>query len=85
VAEVRTPRGKSLDQHAVSVRVEAISLFNGVPIGGKDFLCAGESADEHQQSGFGEMKVGEESPNETKGESGINKEIGLTFAGLNST
>src|SRR6266852_1399270 len=54
----RGAQGSSLQEHAVAVGVETITLFDGVVVGAQDSSFAGEGAHQHEQRGLRQMEVG---------------------------
>jgi hypothetical protein len=53
-------RRASIEEHAVAIGVEAVTLGDGVGIGAEDVFASGEGTDEHEQGGLREVEVGEE-------------------------
>src|SRR5207244_1637089 len=57
-------------EHRVAVAEKSITLVDGFGVGGEDqfasasFVRGGESADEHQQRGAGEMKIRQQRVND---------------------
>jgi len=68
------------NQQAISITVEAVARFDGVLVGRKDMLTAGESADQRKQRGTGQMKVCEQAFHDTKLKSGHDKQARLSLA-----
>src|SRR5216684_2282455 len=46
------------DQHAIAIRVEPIACLHGMPVRGQNELSSSKCADQHQQAGFRQVKVG---------------------------
>jgi hypothetical protein len=66
-----------LDEHAVAVREETISLVDGVVIGAQSTFGSGESADQHEQARLRQMKVGEKSVHDAELKTGIDEDVGV--------
>jgi hypothetical protein len=71
-----------LYQHAVAVGIEAIMLGNCVAIGAQHIFFSAQRANQHEQRGLGQMKVGEQSLDYSEFVSGVDEQIGLTRSGL---
>src|SRR5579883_1210377 len=82
---VSCERTASLDKRAVTIRVEAISLFYRVPVSGEHVFLAPESGNQHQQRRFGQMKVGQQGIDHFEVESRIDKKPRFARAGLDLT
>ena len=46
------------DEHRVAEREESVSFINGVLINAHYLLTRGEGGNEHEQDGFGQVKIG---------------------------
>ena len=67
------------DEHAIAVREEAVTLVDGVGVGGEGFfsaLVSQEGADQHQEGGLREVEVGEEAVDEAELVAGRYKDAG---------
>lgn len=61
------------DEHAVSVGEETEPLSDGLPVSAHDQVVAGESRDEHQKGGLGQVKVCQKPVDGMELESRVNK------------
>src|SRR4026208_1136837 len=71
----------SYDQHGVAVDEEAVAFADGLGIGGENhfatacFARCSERADEHKQSGAGEVKIREEGINDFETARRVDKDL----------
>lgn len=76
-----------MDEHGVTIAEEAVALSDGFGVGVEDEFAAfgaaggGEGADEHEEGGFGEVKVGEEGVDDFKLVGRIDEEAGFGGGG----
>jgi hypothetical protein len=77
----------SKDEHGVAVAEESIALLDRCGVGAQDAVASsepagiGEGADEHEQGGFGQVKVGDEGVDDPEPERGMDEEAGFTGGG----
>ena len=69
-------------QHRIAIAEKAVLLFDGVAVGGADVFDAGKGAHQHQQSGFGQMEVGNQAIGYLKTVARGDENIGITLACL---
>src|SRR5580765_3161558 len=71
------------DQHGIAVRIEAIALGDGVPIGAEQRLAPAEGRRQQQERRPREVEVGDEGVDDPEAMAGVDEEIGSTPAGPN--
>src|SRR4051812_30454816 len=59
-------------------------LFDGVLVGAEDVLLSGEGANQHEQSGLGQVEVGEHGVHDAEGVAGIDKNVSFARARLDA-
>src|SRR5574340_960533 len=64
-------------QHSVAKRKEFEIAGNRLPVKIKNFFTAGKSRDQHQQAGFGNVKIGNQSIHKLEFVAFLNEKIGL--------
>lgn len=69
------------DQHAVTVGIESITLGDSLGIRLFDEVRIGEGADEHEEGGLWQVKVGEQCPDAFELKAGIDEDRGGSGAG----
>ena len=74
-----------LNQHAISVGVEAVALGDGVAVGAEDIFLSSQSADQHEERRLGQVEIGQERSDDPEFVAGIDEEIGFTGAGADFT
>ena len=72
----------STEEHAIAVAEEAVFLLDRVRVCGQHALAAGEGADQHEETGLGQMEVGEEGADEAEVEAGRDEYFRLAGMGL---
>lgn len=70
-------------KHAVAVGIKTVALIDGMTISAEDAVFPCEGTNQHEQSRFGQMKVGKQGVDDLKFVSGIDEEIGLAGTGSN--
>lgn len=73
------------EEHAVAVAEEAHLLRNGLAVGGHCVFVAGEAADEHNESGLGEVEIGEEPVGDLRGHWRVEEDACAPGAGAHET
>jgi hypothetical protein len=68
---------RSTNQHAIAVAIKTVLGADGVFIGVKGALFAGEGGDEGEERGFREVEVGEELVDDAEGGAGKEEEGGV--------
>lgn len=82
VGRVRGRTWRSLDdEHAVTVRVEAVFFFDGFCVGFHDEFSRGEGGDEHHEGAAGEVEVGLQGVDGFELVGGVDEDVGLAMAG----
>src|SRR5207247_10336831 len=68
------------DKHAIAVAVEPIAPRHGLAVSAEDEVFPGKSRNEHQQRGFGEMKISEERVRNLEMETARDEQIDIAAA-----
>src|SRR5690242_19718084 len=63
----------SFNEHTISIREEPVFLRDGMLVGAQDIFPSREGRDQHHQRGPGQVKVGQQTSDDSKPESRINK------------
>src|SRR5258708_32080995 len=78
-------RAGTIDQHGIAVTEKAVAFIDRVPISVADMLDSGKGADQHQQGGSRQMKVGQQAINYLETVSGSDEQPGLAITGFQLT
>src|SRR5438094_9756714 len=68
----------SHNEHTVTIRVEAVALRDGVPVGRQHKILAAQRADQQQQTRARQVKIGQHGAGEAEFEARIDEQVRLT-------
>src|ERR1035437_771098 len=70
VTGIRGQGSASGNEHAIAVAEEAVSLLDGVGVGGEDSFASGECGNQHEQARLGQVEVGQHGVDQLELEAG---------------
>src|SRR5207244_12173608 len=64
-----------LQEHAISIAIEPVFLLDGVAVGIENGVHPSKRADQHQEAGLRQVKIGQQGSNHSELVSGVDKDV----------